>query len=154
MRISDSLGKRSSSGRWQFLGESLMGCWVIGLLSFAGYELQFNPAPVGFLFLLIVVCEAILCGFWQATVVSFLACSCLDYFFYPPILKFNIADPQDWVALGAFEISALLVSRLSSRERLNLQEATLQRTSIEQLYELSRCTLLINLHHGGGVGRR
>jgi len=127
-----------------------MGCWVIGLLSFAGYELQFNPAPVGFLFLLIVVCEAILCGFWQATVVSFLACSCLDYFFYPPILKFNIADPQDWVALGAFEISALLVSRLSSRERLNLQEATLQRTSIEQLYELSRCTLLINLHQAPG----
>jgi len=127
-----------------------MGCWVIGLLSFAGYELHFNPAPVGFLFLLIVVCEAILCGFWQATVVSVLACACLDYFFYPPVLKFNITDPQDWIALGAFEISALLVSRLSSRERLNLQEATLQRTSMEQLYELSRCTLLINLHQAPG----
>jgi two-component system sensor histidine kinase KdpD len=123
---------------------------VIGLVTFAGYELHFNPAPVGFLFLLIVVCEAILCGFWQATVVSLLACACLDYFFYPPILKFNMDDPQDWVALGAFEISALLVSRLSSRERLNLREATLQRTSMEQLYELSRCTLLINLHHAPG----
>jgi two-component system, OmpR family, sensor histidine kinase KdpD len=112
--------------------------------------LHFNPAPVGFLFLLVVVCVAILCGFWQASIVSMVACACLDYFFYPPLLQFTIADPQDWVALGAFEISALLVSRLSSRERLNLREARLQRTSMEQLYELSRSTLLINLHHAPG----
>ena len=59
-------------------------------------------------------------------------------------------DPQDWVALGSFEISALLVSRLSSREQLTSREAQLQRTSMEQLYELSRSTLLINLHQAPG----
>ena len=48
--------------------------------------------------------------------VSILACACLDYFFYPPYLTLNIGDPQDWVALGAFEISALIVSRVSSSE--------------------------------------
>lgn len=150
MKISAFLGERDRVTRTQLIGESLAGCWVIALLTFAGYELHFNPAPVGFLFLLIVVCEAILCGFWQASVVSVVACCSLDYFFYPPLLKFTISDPQDWVALGAFEISALLVSRLSSREQLQSREAHMQRTAMEQLYELSRSTLLINLHQRPG----
>jgi len=150
MKISEILGRRNRTTRVQFIGETLAGCWAIGLLTFAGYVLHFNPAPVGFLFLLVVVCSAILCGFWQASVVSIMACTCLDYFFYPPLLRFTITDPQDWVALGAFEISALLVSRLSSRERLNSQEAQLQRTAMEQLYELSRSTLLLNMHQAPG----
>jgi len=150
IKIAAFLGKRDQVTRGQFIGESLSGCWVIALLTFSGYVLHFNPAPVGFLFLLIVVCEAILCGFWQASVVSLVACGCLDYFFYPPLLKFTISDPQDWVALGAFEISALLVSRLSSREQLNSREAELQRKLMEQLYELSRYTLLINMHQAPG----
>jgi two-component system sensor histidine kinase KdpD len=150
MKITGILGERVHSTRLQLLGESLFGSWVVALLTFAGYVLHFNPAPVGFLFLLVVVCVSILCGFWQASIVSLVACGCLDYFFYPPVMKFTIADPQDWVALGAFEISALLVSRLSSREQLRSQEVKLQRTSMEQLYELSRSTLLINLHKAPG----
>lgn len=150
IKIAEFLGKKSSPSRLQFLGESLAGCWVIALLTFSGYELHFNPAPVGFLFLLVVVCESILCGFWQASIVSVVACACLDYFFYPPLLTFNITDPQNWVALGAFEISALLVSRLSSREQMKSREAQMQRMAMEQLYELSRSTLLINMHQSPG----
>ena len=123
---------------------------MIALLAFAGYVLHFASAPVGFLFLLVVVTEAILCGFWQATIVSIFACASLDYFFYPPILVFSISDPQDWVSLGAFEISALVVSRVSSREQRSSREAIFQRTAMEQLYELSRSTLLINLHKPPG----
>ena len=150
MSILEILGQPSHKTRRQFLGESLAGCWVVALLAFSGYVLHFNSAPVGFLFLLVVVSEAILCGFWQATIVSVLACACLDYFFYPPYLTFNIADPQDWVALGAFELSALVVSRVSSREQRSTREAAIQRTAMEQLYELSRSTLLINLHKPPG----
>jgi two-component system sensor histidine kinase KdpD len=150
MKISEILGEENRRRRIRFLGESLAGCWIIALLGFSGYVLHFNSAPVGFLFLLVVVSVAILCGFWQATIVSILACACLDYFFYPPVLVFTISDPQDWVALGAFELSALVVSRVSSREQRSSKEATLQRTSMEQLYELSRSTLLINLHQPPG----
>ena len=134
----------------RFLAGTFAGSWAIGLIGFSGFVLHFNSATVGFLFLLIVVSVAILCGFWQATVVSILACACLDYFFYPPVLVFTIADPQDWVALGAFEISALVVSRLSSKEQRNSTEVRLQRTAMEQLYELNRSTLLINMHQPPG----
>src|SRR5580692_1005749 len=105
MNISEISGKKNARAFAQFVGESLAGCWVVALLGFSGYVLHFGSAPVGFLFLLVVVSQAIVCGFWQATIVSLLACTCLDYFFYAPTLTFNIADPQDWVALGAFELS-------------------------------------------------
>jgi len=150
MRTSEFLHKDQRTRLLRFIGQSAAGCWIIALLAFSGWVLHFNPAPLGFLFLLVVVVEAILCGFWQATVVSILASACLDYFFYSPVLTFNIADPQDWVALGAFEIGALVVSRVSSREQRSSREATLQRTAMEQLYELSRSTLLINLHQPPG----
>jgi two-component system sensor histidine kinase KdpD len=150
MKIANILGVQIRRTRARFIGETLAGCWIVSLLGFSGYILHFNSAPVGFLFLLVVVSEAILCGFWQATVVSILACLCLDYFFYPPYLTLNIGDPQDWVALGTFELSALVVSRISSREQRSSHEAALKRIAMEQLYELSRSTLLINLHQPPG----
>jgi two-component system sensor histidine kinase KdpD len=150
MKISEMLDGPGPKSHRRFIGESLAGCWIVALLGFSGYVLHFGSAPVGFLFLLVVVSEAIVCGFWQATIVSVLACVCLDYFFYPPTLHFNIADPQDWVALGAFELSALVVSRVSSREQRSSRLASFQRAAMEQLYELSRSTLLINLHRSPG----
>ncbi len=150
MKTADILHEDQRRRLLRFIGQSLAGCWVVALLGFSGWVLHFNPAPLGFLFLLVVVVEAILCGFWQATVVSLLASACLDYFFYAPTLTFNITDPQDWVALGAFELSALVVSRVSSREQCSSREASLQRNALEQLYELSRSTLLINLHQPPG----
>jgi len=135
---------------WRFLGGTAAGCGVVALLGFSGIALHLNAATVGFLFMLTVASVAIRSGFWQATVVSILACSILDYFFYPPLFVFSIADPQDWVALGAFEISALVVSRLSTKERQNSNEAMLQRIATEQLYELSHSLLLINMQQPPG----
>ncbi len=97
MKIPNILGAESRKSRWHFLGESLAGCWVVALLGFSGYVLHFSSAPVGFLFLIVVVSEAILCGFWQASVVSVMASLCLDFLFYPPSLSLNVNDPQDWV---------------------------------------------------------
>jgi two-component system, OmpR family, sensor histidine kinase KdpD len=141
----------SSWGRLKaLLPGALTGSWAVALLTFAGYVLHFNSATVGFLFLLVVICVAIVSGFWQATFVSLVACGCLDYFFYPPVLVFTISDPQDYIALSAFELTALIVSRLSSKEQRVSTEANLQRAAMEQLYELSRSTLLINMHQPPG----
>ena len=130
--------------------ECLLGCWGIALITFCGFVLHFNASTEGFLFLLCIVAVAIVAGFWQATIASIFAALCLDYFFETPILVLTISDPQDWIALGAFEISALVVSRLSSKEQRNAREATRQRTGMEQLYELSRSTLLLDLHEAPG----
>jgi two-component system sensor histidine kinase KdpD len=149
MTVRHSLDLRRRTTKRALAG-TFAGCWTVAMLAFAGFVLHFNSATVGFLFLLIVVSGAILCGFWEATIVSIVACACLDYLFYPPILVFTISDPQDWVALGSFEVSALVVSRISSRERRKSREVLLQRAAMEQLYELSRSALLINMHQPPG----
>ena len=49
MNIAKLLEARNHTTRGQLIGETLAGCWVIALLTFTGYVLHFNPAPVGFL---------------------------------------------------------------------------------------------------------
>src|ERR1700730_15304819 len=132
MRMEHLIGYLRRGAVKRFMTGTFAGIWAVTMLGFAGYVLHFNSATVGILFLLIVVSVAILSGFWEATIVSILACACLDYFFYPPVLVFTINDPQDWVALGTFEISALVVSRLSSKEQRVAVVARTQQAAMEQ----------------------
>jgi two-component system, OmpR family, sensor histidine kinase KdpD len=100
-------------------------------------------AFTGFLHLVIVVLAAVYGGFWQATFVSVVAATCLNYFFVPPIFSF-VNSPANWVALGAFEFTALVISRLSLRARLQAIEAIARRREMERLYETSRRILLLD----------
>jgi len=79
-----------------------------------------------------------------------MAVVCLDYLFLPPLFHFNITDSQDWVALGTFEVTALVISRLSAREIRSAREAAFHRTGMEKLYELSRNSLLLDLRQPPG----
>jgi two-component system sensor histidine kinase KdpD len=47
---------------------------------------------------------------------------------------FTIADPQNWVALTAFSITAVIVGQLSARARRRAEEAERARAEIERLY--------------------
>jgi two-component system sensor histidine kinase KdpD len=100
-------------------------------------------AFTGFLYLVLVVLAALYGGFWQATVVSVAAAACLNYFFVPPIFSFANSLPN-WVALGAFEFTALVISRLSLRAQLQATEAIAGRRDMERLYETSRRILLLD----------
>jgi two-component system sensor histidine kinase KdpD len=83
-------------------------------------------------------------GFGAATATSLIAVNCLNFFFVPPVLTWRVADPQNWVALATFEMTALCVSRLSARVRGQAQAEALQRRKVEKLYELSRRILLLD----------
>jgi two-component system sensor histidine kinase KdpD len=128
----------------------LVLCSGLALLTYGGSVLQVNLTTISFLDLLFVLTVALLWGFWQASFTSLLAVACLDYFFLPPLFRFNVTDPQDWVALGAFEFTAIVVSRLSAKELRNASEAAINRKGMEQLYELSRSSLLLDLRQAPG----
>src|SRR5262249_34091208 len=53
-----------------------------------------------------------------------------------------IEDPQNWVALGAFLITAITASQLSARAQRRTLEAQKRRAETEQLYALGRAILL------------
>lgn len=129
--------------RIRVLWQSVVAWAGIALLAYIGFVLDLGPVTISCLYLLVVVAIASFCGFWQASLTSLMAVSCLDYFFLPPIFHFNVTDSRDWAALGTFEATALVISRLSARELRSIREATLHRTGMEKLYELSRNLLLL-----------
>ena len=98
------------------------------------------------LYLLIVVPIALLCGFWQAVVVS-LSAVVVHGYFTTQQSKINPAtDPANSVTLLAFVLVALVVSRLSARVTDHAKEAESWGGQMHDLYEFTRRTLQMNLH--------
>ena len=102
------------------------------------------------LYLLIVIPIALLCGFWQAVIVSLTAVVVQGYLNAGGGLSNSATDPANSVTLLAFVLVALVVSRLSSRVRGNAREAESWGGQMHDLYEFTRRTLQMNLHHEPG----
>src|ERR1700730_1062631 len=96
---------------------------------------EINTTTIGFAYLLVVLSVAIIWGSRPALLASVLGMVCYNFFFLPPIYKFTIADPQNWVALTAFFITALAVGQLSARAKRRAEEAEAGRTENRRLYE-------------------
>jgi two-component system sensor histidine kinase KdpD len=99
---------------------------------FAGH---INPTTVALAFLLIVVFVATAWGPRPAVLASLLGVICFNFFFLPPVHTFSVSEPENWVALGAFLVTAFTVGQLSARARRRAEEATAARREIERLYE-------------------
>lgn len=130
--------------------QCVAGLAAVAVVTFAAYRLHFPMATAGFMYLFVVVIISLLYGIWQATFTSLVAVSCLNYFFIPPVFSFAVADDRDWVALVSFQVCALLVSRLFSREQRMARDANYQRIQMKKLYELSRGILLLDLRQPPG----
>ncbi len=121
---------------------------VIALLCIAAITFVFsrilpaNATTVGFLYLIVVLGVATLAGFAEAAAASVVAMLCYNFFFLPPVGRFTIADPQNWVALIAFLLTAIVASHLSDRAKKQALEAKRRQKETEQLYALSRSILL------------
>jgi two-component system sensor histidine kinase KdpD len=96
---------------------------------------QINTTTVGFAFLLVVLSAAIFWGSGPALLASVAGVLCYNFFFLPPLHTFTIADPQNWIALTAFFITALAVGQLSARAKRRAEEAEAGRVENRRLYE-------------------
>ena len=114
------------------------------------FRLGQNLASVGFLYLVFVVLAAVYGGFWQATLISVISVACLDYFFNEPIFSFSVDRISNWVELGAFEFTAVVISRLSNRAQLRALEADAERRETVRLYQTARRILLWDSHGNPG----
>jgi two-component system sensor histidine kinase KdpD len=94
-----------------------------------------NTTTVAVSLLLVILFVAMFFGSKSALLASMLAMLCFNFFFLPPFHTFTIADPQNWVALTAFFITALVVGQLSARAKRQAREAETGRVEIARLYE-------------------
>ena len=123
----------------------LVSLAAVVVITFTAYSIiPHNPTTVGFAYLLLVLLMASTWGLAEATLASFAATLAFNFFFLPPVGKFTIADPQNWVALFSFLATALITSRLSARVKKQALDAVDRQRDIERLYTFSRAILLID----------
>jgi len=132
----------SKSRRTQAISGAL-SLAVLAISTWVSFHLGQSFAFTGFLYLVLVVTTALYGGFWQASLISIAAAASLNYFFVPPIFSFG-NSAEDWVALAAFEFTALVISRLSLRAQIQAKQAIAGRRDMERLYEASRRILLLD----------
>jgi two-component system sensor histidine kinase KdpD len=124
---------------WRSTVGYLIGSTAIVLIAlFYLYTPDFAITTVVLSFLLAVLVASAVRGLGVSMFMSVLAAVILDYYFFPPVHHFDIADPQDWVSLFAFVFSAIVGSELSARVRRKAEEANQRRTEAELLYQFSR----------------
>src|SRR5499427_10248329 len=110
----------------------------------AGYAafVPVNPTTIALTYVVVILLIATTWGIAESTVASLVAMICFNFFFLPPVGTLTIADPQNWVALVAFLLTATVASQLSVRARRRNIEALARQRDLERLYALSRSLLL------------
>jgi two-component system sensor histidine kinase KdpD len=94
-----------------------------------------NSTTVALALLLAVLFIAARMESGPALVASVLAMLCFNFFFLPPFGTLHISEPENWVALTAFLLTAVVAGQLSTRARRRAEEAEAGRLEIGRLYE-------------------
>src|ERR1039458_3934198 len=105
----------------------------------APFHDHLNHMTVALALLLVVLFVASGGVSWPALLASVLCMLCFNFFFLPPVYTFTIADPQNWVALAAFSITAITAGQLSelAKRRAAEAEAVRKETRLRSAYNRS-----------------
>jgi len=133
-----------------FALECALGIVAVLLVSALAHWSRALLPVVVLLYLLIVVPTALLCGFWQAVIVSLSAVAAQAGFTVHEARLDMAANPANSITLLVFVIVALTVSRLSARVTDHARETERREGQMHDLYEFTRQTLQMNLHEEPG----
>jgi two-component system, OmpR family, sensor histidine kinase KdpD len=123
----------------------LISLACLAAVTFAAHGIfQVNATTAGFAYLLLVLVVASNWGFVEASVTSIAATLAFNFYFFPPVGTFNIADAHNWIALFSFLGTSLIASRLSTKAKRKALDAVERQQDIERLYTFSRAILLID----------
>ena len=97
-----------------------------------------NPTTVALTFLVMVLWVAAYWGFRFSVFLALLPRLLSIIIFFRQSGTFTVADPQNWVALFAFLITAGIASQLADRARRQTADANQRRRDVERLYAFSQ----------------
>ena len=114
-----------------------------------------NATTAGFVLLILVLLAATLGPPWIAITTAVASTLSFNYFFFPPVGTFAIAEAHNWVSLTAFLVAALVGSKLSAaaQERARIAVERAQFLEEREAAEIQRqrgelaATLLASLSH-------
>ncbi len=123
----------------------VMAIAIVAAITGAGYRIfPVNETTAGFAYLVAILFIAAHWGLGESIAASLAAVLAYNYYFLPPIGQFTIADPQNWVALFAFLVTAVTASHFSRQAKIRAAEAMDRQKEMETLYAFSRSILLIH----------
>jgi len=131
----------SAERRWsQYLVDSLLA--VLAPLALTALIALFQLYPtipnISIIYLLVILALAWTRGRYAALVAAVIASLSFDFFLVPPLYTFTIARWQEWVALGIFLVTALLISHWTAVMRQSIEEARQREREAQILYEVGR----------------
>jgi two-component system sensor histidine kinase KdpD len=115
---------------------------IAAILALYRTLLPVNNTTVALTLLLAILGMSAGWGLGEATVASLVAVVGFNYWFLPPVGTLTIQDPQNWVALLAFLVTAVTANQLSARARRRAAEAEARRLEMERLYALVQAMML------------
>ena len=136
---------------WRSLGAShkLSRRWYVGYVAalaavsvvslFIGLVLgQVNLANTSMLYLLAVLATAVAFGRGPAVFASLTAFLIFDWFFVEPLHQFTVSDPDEWVSLVFFLLTATVTGQLAAGQRQRAREARQREREAVVLYDVVR----------------
>jgi K+-sensing histidine kinase KdpD len=105
---------------------------VTGLLKLFGEHINSTTVALGLL--LVVLFVATGWGSRPAVLSSLLGVVCFNFFYLPPVGRLAVDDPDNWIALFAFLVTAATAGQLSAHAKRRAEEADAGRREIERLY--------------------
>jgi two-component system, OmpR family, sensor histidine kinase KdpD len=136
---------RLSHSRYAFLLGCIFAAFLALLLARVGLALGIDGMSLNLLFLFLAVLFATHFGFWQASIFTVSGILCLTYFYAPPIFIRHIATTHNAINVVIFEVTALAVSRVATRERTYAAETEIQRHRTQRFHAVSHNVLLLSL---------
>lgn len=131
--------KRGLSSPVRFLMVTAIVILIVPLYRLA---VHVNPTTVALSFLLAILVVSASWGLRYAVFMAVLATALFNYYFLPPVGTFTIADPQNWIALAVFLLTAIIASQLAERARRQAAESNRRRREVERLYSFSQKLLV------------
>ena len=95
----------------------------------------------GVVYLLAVLLVATWFGLWVGLGAAVASALAFNWFHIPPTGRFTISDPQNWVALLIFLVTAAIASTVAELARARAHEAELRRREADLAAELARLLL-------------
>lgn len=123
-------------GPWPF-GVTVVAIAAALAVAFVLYPVT-GIENVDLVFLPLIIAIAIRYGFWPSLVACVLSALAYNFFFYPPVYAFAVADPANIATVFFFLVVAIITSHLASRTREAALVAASRAETTEALYAFSR----------------
>ncbi|HVR06018.1 MAG TPA: DUF4118 domain-containing protein, partial [Solirubrobacteraceae bacterium] len=116
---------------------------AVALCTLIVYPLK-QIAPVvslAVVYLLAVLVVSLTWGAWLGAFTALLSAAAFNFFQLPPVGRFTIKNPDNWVALGTFLVVAVLTSSVAEITRMRAREALERRREADLATEMARLLL-------------